>query len=56
MEFAAVAAAAYGGAQAVATGPDTDVTANMDGYISVTPMRCDLTAHDQVSAVAKALE
>jgi 5'-nucleotidase len=40
-----------GGAQAVETGPGTDVTANMAGYISVTPMRCDLTAHDTMDAL-----
>ena len=32
-----------GSAQAEATQPGTDVKANMDGWISVTPMRCDLT-------------
>ena len=37
-----------GGPQHMATGPGTDVTANLDGYISVTPMRCDLTAHDMI--------
>ena len=35
-----------GNPQNVASGPDSDGTANIDGYISVTPMRCDLTAHD----------
>jgi 5'-nucleotidase len=24
------------------------VTANVEGYISVTPLRCDLTAHDRL--------
>ena len=28
------------------TAPGSDAQANMDGYISVTPMRADLTAHD----------
>ncbi len=37
-----------GGPQLLPTGPDTDVTANLDGYISITPMRCDLTAHDVI--------
>ncbi|NNK78543.1 MAG: 5'/3'-nucleotidase SurE [Litoreibacter sp.] len=32
--------------QNVPTAPGTDAHANLDGYISVTPMRCDLTAHD----------
>jgi 5'-nucleotidase len=35
-----------GNPQNVGSGPDSDGTANIDGYISVTPMRCDLTAHD----------
>jgi 5'-nucleotidase len=35
-----------GVAQAVDTGPGTDVSANLAGYVSVTPMRADLTAHD----------
>ena len=35
-----------GNPQNVPSGPDTDGTANIEGYISVTPMRCDMTAHD----------
>lgn len=35
-----------GGNQQEHTGPGTDVTANIDGYTSITPMRVDLTAHD----------
>ena len=35
-----------GGPQDVATPAGTDNQANLDGYVSVTPMRCDLTAHD----------
>lgn len=35
-----------GGPQHAPTLPGTDVTANLDGWISVTPLRCDLTAHD----------
>ena len=35
-----------GGNQQDPTGPGTDVSANIDGYMSVTPMRVDLTAHD----------
>ncbi len=38
-----------GVAQAVETGPGTDVSANLEGYISVTPMRADLTAHELLS-------
>lgn len=35
-----------GGDQQVPAGPNTDAAVNLDGYISVTPMRADLTAHD----------
>ncbi|MFA5539677.1 MAG: 5'/3'-nucleotidase SurE [Gemmobacter sp.] len=35
-----------GGAQHRRTAPGTDVDVNLDGYVSVTPMRADLTAHD----------
>lgn len=35
-----------GGPQDEPTGAGTDVTANLDGYTSITPMRADLTAHD----------
>ena len=35
-----------GGNQQESTAPGTDVHANLNGYISVTPMRVDLTAHD----------
>ncbi|MEO0487921.1 MAG: stationary phase survival protein SurE, partial [Pseudomonadota bacterium] len=28
------------------TAPGTDAAVNLDGYISVTPMRADFTAHD----------
>ncbi|MEO0939674.1 MAG: 5'/3'-nucleotidase SurE [Pseudomonadota bacterium] len=35
-----------GGNQQVATDDGTDAAVNLDGYISVTPMRADLTAHD----------
>jgi 5'-nucleotidase len=38
-----------GGPQNVPTAPGTDVAANLDGYVSVTPMRADLTAHDLVA-------
>jgi len=38
-----------GGQQDEATGPDTDVTANLEGRISITPMRADLTAHDALA-------
>ncbi|MEE9427324.1 MAG: 5'/3'-nucleotidase SurE [Paracoccaceae bacterium] len=45
-----------GGPQHLPTGPDTDVTANLDGYISITPMRCDLTAHDTLTQLKGQLE
>ena len=35
-----------GGNQQVRTAPGTDAADNLDGFISVTPMRADLTAHD----------
>jgi 5'-nucleotidase len=35
-------------AERVPTEPGTDAHANLDGYISVTPMRADLTAHDRL--------
>lgn len=37
-----------GGDQRVPSGAGTDAQANLDGYISVTPMRADLTAHDMI--------
>jgi len=45
-----------GGDQRTPTAPDTDGAANLDGYISVTPMRADLTAHDMLANVAKAFD
>ena len=44
-----------GGEQGKPTLPGTDVTANVEGYISVTPLRCDLTAHDRLADLAVAL-
>ncbi len=40
-----------GGNQRVETGEGTDAQLNLDGYISVTPMRADLTAHDALDAL-----
>lgn len=40
-----------GGDQQRPTGPGTDATANLDGYVSVTPMRADLTAHDALDGL-----
>ena len=42
---------ARGGDQQRKTAPDTDAAVNLDGYISVTPMRADLTAHDTLAAL-----
>ena len=44
-----------GGDQHVHTAPDTDASVNLDGYISVTPMRADLTA-TEVLADFKGIE
>lgn len=45
-----------GGRQDVPTEPGSDAHANLEGYISVTPMRADLTAHDRLDALRSALE
>ncbi len=45
-----------GGPQHLPTAPGTDAAVNLDGWISVTPMRADLTAHDAIDAVREALE
>ncbi len=45
-----------GGDQHISTAPGTDVHANLSHYISVTPMRCDLTAHDALTALKKRLD
>jgi 5'-nucleotidase len=45
-----------GGPQDVPTEPGTDAHANLNGYISVTPMRADLTAHDTLDDLRTALE
>ncbi len=41
-----------GGPQHEPTAPGTDAWANLDGHISVTPMRADLTAHDTLDHIA----
>ena len=38
-----------GGPQHTPTLPGTDAAVNLDGYISITPLRCDLTAHDHLA-------
>ena len=45
-----------GAPQNVPSGPETDATVNLDGWISVTPMRCDLTAHDRLADLRAAIE
>ena len=45
-----------GSAQGEPTGPGTDVKANTEGWVSVTPMRCDLTDHDALSELRAALD
>ena len=41
-----------GGDQHVPAAADTDVQANLDGYISVTPLRADLTAYDTLDQLS----
>jgi 5'-nucleotidase len=45
-----------GGPQHLPTAPGTDVAANLEGYISISPMRADLTAHDAVEELASRLD
>ncbi len=44
-----------GAGQQQPTSPGSDAAVNLDGYISVTPMRADLTAHDMLEPL-KAIE
>jgi 5'-nucleotidase len=44
-----------GGTQHTPTLPGTDAAVNLDGYISVTPLRADLTAHDLLEELAERL-
>ncbi|MFK7880480.1 5'/3'-nucleotidase SurE [Roseobacter sp.] len=41
-----------GGNQQIATAPGTDAADNLEGYVSVTPMRADLTAHEMMRSLA----
>ena len=43
-----------GGDQRAPTPPGSDAAENLAGYISVTPMRADLTAHEQLTAMRDA--
>ncbi|MFT4782752.1 MAG: 5'-nucleotidase [Paracoccaceae bacterium] len=45
-----------GGRQDQPTAPGTDAAANLEGYISLTPMRADLTAHDKLADLRAAIE
>ena len=45
-----------GGSQREMTAEGTDVRANLEGYISVTPMRVDLTAYDVLGQVKDQLD
>ncbi|MDG4649161.1 5'/3'-nucleotidase SurE [Roseibacterium sp. SDUM158017] len=45
-----------GGPQNIPTEPGSDAHANLEGYISVTPMRADLTAHEAIEGLKAALE
>lgn len=45
-----------GGPQHELSAPGSDVRAALDGYISVTPLRCDLTARDRLAALAEVLQ
>jgi 5'-nucleotidase len=45
-----------GGAQQSPTEPGTDAAVNLQGFISVTPMRADLTAHDRLDDLRAAIE
>lgn len=44
-----------GGPQHEPTAPGTDAAANLDGYISITPMRVDLTDYQMVDTLKEAL-
>ncbi|MRX49628.1 5'/3'-nucleotidase SurE [Paracoccus sp. S-4012] len=44
-----------GGAQDAPADPGSDVTLNMEGWISVTPMRADFTCHASLGPLAEAL-
>ena len=45
-----------GGDQHVTPIVGGDAQANLEGYISVTPMRADLTAHDRLDSLRAAIE
>ncbi|TGN62071.1 5'/3'-nucleotidase SurE [Paracoccus liaowanqingii] len=45
-----------GGSQQAPAREGSDVAVNLDGYVSVTPMRADLTCHASLDGLARALE
>lgn len=45
-----------GGSQQSEAQPGSDVDVNLQGYVSVTPMRADLTCHDSLPRLAAALD
>jgi 5'-nucleotidase len=45
-----------GGPQHHPSLPGTDAAVNLEGYISVTPLRADLTAHDVIDELRERLE
>ncbi|MBV1863063.1 MAG: 5'/3'-nucleotidase SurE [Rhodobacteraceae bacterium] len=45
-----------GGAQNIPTEPGSDVHANLNGYVSVTPMRADLTAFNTMAKMAEVFD
>lgn len=45
-----------GGPQHLPTAPGTDVAANIDGFISITPLTADLTLHRALAPLAAALD
>lgn len=45
-----------GGPQHKPTAPGTDAAANLEGYVSITPMRADLTAYDALDGLKEAIE
>lgn len=45
----------HGGPQQEMTAPGTDAAVNLDGYISITPLRADLTSYGDMAALEKAL-
>jgi 5'-nucleotidase len=47
---------AAGGSQQAAARPGSDVAVNLDGFISITPMRADLTCHASLADLAAVLD